>query len=210
MAGKIRRDPKRDPSWKEMQASCVIREGREEEFQAKLREVQSLYPDLSKQAGNTKAYELMGITKDVALKRWRRYSEEGADAETADEAYEAGHAREEAAAEFTLVLAGLPLKAERGEVLRWIESHPAMILARPANDDGLVELKPDDIRDAPCRSAVGQLQHWINKKDEFYREWMKRKPIPKAEEAVARQCEAMEELDPTLKDVIKMLDDLGC
>ena len=51
-----------------------------------------------------------------------------------------------------------------------------MVLVRPVNEDGLVELTVDDIRDAPSRAAVGQLQHWVNQKDKFYMEWMKRKP----------------------------------
>ena len=77
------------------------------------------------------------------------------------------------------------------------------------NNVGLVELTADDIRDAPCRSAVGQLQHWVNKKDEFYREWMKRKPIPKEDDGEVER-DLMEELDPTLPEIIKMLDNIGC
>lgn len=104
---------------------------------------------------------------------------------------------------------GLPLDADKNEVLSWIENHPAMILDRELNAEGRVELEVSDLVGAPSRSAVGQLQHWVNRKEEFYREWLRRKPIPKEDEEDTER-EAMEELDPSLGDVVKMLDDIGC
>lgn len=120
--------------------------------------------------------------------------------------------RQRAQQEFERVFRGLPRESDRLTVLRWIENHPAMVLSRPVNEDGLVELTVQDIDMAPSRSAVGQLQHWVNNKEKFYLELMKRKPADDAdpEDGEGSEEGGVAEHDPTLPDVIKMLDEIGC
>ena len=180
-----------EPSYLEMQRSCVVRLNLSDEWSVRISEYRERYPGISEGQLEQRVFNSFGITKQAALRRWRT--------DGSSNAIE----REE---EFARVFDGLPLEADKTDVLSWIENHPAMSLSRPVPATGRVELVAEDIRNAPCRSAVGQLQHWVNKKDEFYREWIKRKPKEKEEE----DREAIEQKDPTLKDVMKMLGDIGC
>jgi hypothetical protein len=233
---KLKRDPEKEPGYLRMKKALVIREGREEEFAMQYQALSVSDPDWSIQKRQHRAYELMGITNELALQRWRdvAVASEGNEAERrtelailADEARREEQKREdiekeEAARleaerqrtqrEFERAFRGLPLEADRQTVLRWIENHPAMVLGRPVNEDGLVELTVADIEDAPSRSAVGQLQHWVNNKEKFYIELMKRKPSDdaEAEDGEETEEEGLARHDPTLADVMKMLDEIGC
>ena len=46
-----------------------------------------------------------------------------------------------------------------------------MVIRKPV-DGRPIEISVDDIVDAPSKSAVGQLKHWVNRKDEFYKSLM--------------------------------------
>ena len=73
--------------------------------------------------------------------------------------------------EFQKVFSSLPSNAQRQVEFRWIENHPAMVIRKPV-DGRPIEISVDDIVDAPSKSAVGQLKHWVNRKDEFYKSLM--------------------------------------
>lgn len=206
------RDPETEPGYREMQKNCVAREGREEEYEDTLHEVGLHHPEWSRSKRIHETYQLMGLTHGVALQRHRDMMavSDGDEAEVREEKVQEELSVEERRREFESVFQDLPLEADRLSVLAWIENHPAMILPRPANEDGLVTLTAEDISDAPSRSAVGELQHWVNQKDKFYSELMKRKPKELEEESEGLTVDDLETHDPTLKDVKKMLDSIGC
>ena len=73
--------------------------------------------------------------------------------------------------EFQKVFSSFPSNAQRQVEFRWIENPPAMVIRKPV-DGRPIEISVDDIVDAPSKSAVGQLKHWVNRKDEFYKSLM--------------------------------------
>lgn len=208
------RDPETEPSYVVMKKQAVKREGREEEFAGIYQELSVEHPDWSVMKRKNEAWDLMGLTSVVALERHRDFMREAeaAEAEVREEAVQEELSREEREAAFSEAFVKLPLNADRATVLEWIENHPAMVLPRRANEDGLIELTVADISDAPSRSAVGELQHWVNQKDAFYKELLKRKPAEVAGdgEEDGPTADELEDHDPTLKDVEKMLEDIGC
>jgi len=216
--GVLKRDPATEPGYAEMKKNCVEREGREEEFEGFRHDESLRRPDLAPSRWKNRAYERMGLTNSIALERHRDYMARsngaeaerlGVVAERREEVHRAELCVRDIQREFEAAFRGLPFEADRLTVLAWIESHPAMILSRPVSVDGLVELTVEDILDAPSRSAVGELQPWMNKKDDFYKEMLKRKPVLDDDDDGPTEDE-IELRDPTLKDVKKMLDSIGC
>jgi len=115
--------------------------------------------------------------------------------------------RRVAQTEYERVFLGLSV-VEKDPVgaLRWVESHPAMVLR-----DDEYELLASDIEDAPSRAAVGLLQHWMRDKKGFYREWvqkaLKSKPVVSGSESpVEVEEEDSVEEEPLERD--KMRDEI--
>lgn len=73
--------------------------------------------------------------------------------------------------EFERCFSRLPSNAARTVEFKWIENHPAMVIRKSVGGDP-IEICLEDIEDAPSKSAVGQLKHWVNRKDEFYKNLM--------------------------------------
>ena len=203
--------PETEPGYREMQKNCVTREGREGEYADTLHEVKILHPDWVASKWVHETYGMMGLTHRIALERHRDFQavSKEAEVEVREEQHQTEVSVEERRREFEEAFRGLPLETDRVSVMSWIENHPAMILSRPVNGDGLVELTVEDISDAPSRSAVGELQHWVNQKDKFYAEMLKRKSAVE-EETEGPTEDDLEFHDPTLKDVKKLLDSIGC
>ena len=65
----------------------------------------------------------------------------------------------------------LPANCPVVELLRWIAAHPAMTRRKKGQD---VILKVEDIEDAPSRGAVNQLQSFVNRPDDFFRQILNR------------------------------------
>lgn len=85
-------------------------------------------------------------------------------------------------------LAKIPQSSTAAKELAWIRAHPAM--SRGARMGTSVIITADDVLSpphgkAPSQSAVNQLQHWVNKPDEFFKQLMQveRKQISEASES---------------------------
>ena len=197
-----------EPSLYSMRRGIVEREGLKGQFDKLVRDLRISHPDTGTLQLRNMAYESLGLDDQVTIQKYRDWVAWCAESEAAV----AGElAAESARVErdlrgFEEVLGGLPLDADRGEVLVWLENHPAMIMSREAGVGGLIELTSADIADAPSRSAGGELRHWVNRKDDFYKEMLKRKAV--AEKGFAKEEELRELADPTLAEVEQMLNSL--
>jgi hypothetical protein len=65
----------------------------------------------------------------------------------------------------------LPANCPVVELLGWIAAHPAMTRRKKGRD---VILRVEDIEDAPSRGAVNQLQSFVNRPDDFFRQILNR------------------------------------
>ncbi|MEO1615050.1 MAG: hypothetical protein AAFV88_04320 [Planctomycetota bacterium] len=112
--------------------------------------------------------------------------------------------------EFEFVFEELPTEASAGDVMSWIENHAAMNL----REEGY-ELVADDIRDAPSRAAVGNLRHWLDHKQEFYKSWMQRAKAGGGfsgggSSDVHEDEEVSEEVsDPGIAEISKMMGEMA-
>ena len=96
----------------------------------------------------------------------------------------------------------LPEEAEPEDELRWVRNHPAMMRAKLGED--ATNLMPKEIKDAPSRSAVIQLQHWMENPDKFYNALLSRQA--KTIESNQRPDEdEPEDLYPEIKDIDELL-----
>lgn len=87
-------------------------------------------------------------------------------------------------------LVDIPQSSTAARELAWIRAHPAM--SRGARQGSTVILTAEDVLSpphgkAPSQSAVNQLQHWVNKPDEFFKQLMQveRKQISESSESEA-------------------------
>lgn len=69
---------------------------------------------------------------------------------------------------FEQAVAALKENAADQVELDWIRAHPAMARAARDPDKKHVTISVDDIQNAPSRSAVWALQHWVNHTTKFY------------------------------------------
>jgi len=79
-----------------------------------------------------------------------------------------------AAHNFVSACAGLPDEAPVPIEIKWIRAHPAMSRRDRDPDASAILVTPDDILTpphgpAPSKSAVAQLQHWVNDPREFFK-----------------------------------------
>jgi hypothetical protein len=79
-----------------------------------------------------------------------------------------------AANSFVAACAGLPDEAPVPIEIKWIRAHPAMSRRDRDPGDSAILVTPDDILNpphgpAPSKSAVAQLQHWVNDPREFFK-----------------------------------------
>ena len=199
------RNPEKEPSWKLLYDDHISFTGRKAGYDDLYRQSELDHPGVDPRSHRKAIWKQMGLTDEIVLRSWRERQQNQREEEAIQE-----QKQKSLQQEFEAVFRELPCDADRSTVLAWIENHPAMVLPRRVNEDGVVELTADDIRDAPCRAAVGQLQHWVNQKDKFYADMLKRKPAEVARDGDGPSEDDLERYDPTLKDVKKMLDDIGC
>lgn len=107
--------------------------------------------------------------------------------------------------EFERCFSLLPSNAPRAVEFKWIENHPAMVIRKPV-DGKPIEICLEDIEDAPSKSAVGQLKHWVNEKDAFYKNLMsvagKKAGTKEGEEAAKEERDRQ---DDSIDDIKEML-----
>lgn len=215
---KLRRDPETEPSYRRMTMQEIQREGRLDEYHDWRRRVLAEEPEWSGQKVQTEAFRRMGLGDSSERVRKYREFHEMLDKEGEAEAEDLAIAEAERLAllgEFERVFRSLPLEADFSEVERWIKSHPAMNIPRVVGEDGTIEITAEDIRDAPSRSAVGQLTHWVNKKDEFYKLLMTNagragKGSGKESTDTMSVEEIVADMDPSLGALETMLGEIGC
>ena len=199
------RNPETEPGWKALYDTYLSFLGRKAEYDDLYRQSELEYREIDPRTRRKAIWKQMGLTDEIVLSSWRERQQNQREEEAIEE-----QKQKLLQQEFEAVFKELPCDADRSTVLAWIENHPAMVLARSVNGDGLVELRVEDIRDAPSRSAVGELQHWVNQKDKFYADMLKRKPAEAIDDSDGPSVDDLELHDPTLKDVKKMLDEIGC
>ena len=107
--------------------------------------------------------------------------------------------------EFERCFSKLPSNAARTVEFKWIENHPAMVIRKSVGGNP-IEICLEDILDAPSKSAVGQLKHWVNRKDEFYKNLMvaagKKAGTKEGEEAAKAEKDRQ---DDSIDDIKEML-----
>ena len=160
-----------EPTIFRMKNEAVRREGRQAEFEVYVKEYSQKYPEKGTMAVKNMAFDAMGLDSQTAIQRhrdWVSLCKERVADETDRRLSEEEQLKQDAD-EFEQVFLCLPTEATREEVIAWIENHPAMILNREPGEDGMIRLTSKDISEAPSRSAASQLQHWVNRKEEFYR-----------------------------------------
>ena len=112
---------------------------------------------------------------------------------------------------FEKVLADLPPTASPASEMDWIKSHPAMSRKdRSRNTTDKVLVTPEDISaspNGPCpsRTAAQQLQHWVNRPEQFYKDVLSETKKAKARDD---EAEAKERTSKTNKEINSMLDTL--
>lgn len=110
---------------------------------------------------------------------------------------------------FEKALSDLPPSANASDEMNWIKSHPAMSRKdRSRNATDRVLVTPDDIASSPngpcpSRAAAQQLQHWVNRPEQFYKD-----VLSETKKAKARNDEAEEKerTSKTNKEINSMLD----
>mgnify|MGYP003134017881 FL=1 len=107
--------------------------------------------------------------------------------------------------DFERCFSQLPSNAPRAVEFKWIENHPAMVIRKPI-DGKPIEICLEDIEDAPSKSAVGQLKHWVNEKDAFYKNLMsvagKKAGTKEGDEAAKAERDRQ---DDSIDDIKEML-----
>jgi hypothetical protein len=144
---------------------------------------------------------------------WRRMSEafppiedEPVDVEVAGQADVVGDVvanTVDAATAFEDALSRLPPTAQYNVEIDWIRAHPAM-MRQSRSKLSYVTITPQDIADAPSRSAVFALSHWANNPKEFFK--MVLSEQKKAPEVSARDIEREE--DPSLEEAERLLNQI--
>jgi hypothetical protein len=210
-AGKIVRDPSTEPTIWQMQEMELKRTGRWKEYNANCREVMEA-TGKTKNEIKKQVLERMGLgDHPQVVSRYREHLVEleakarEAEQLRAMEAERVVHRENE----FEEAFSRLPLDAAQTAITKWIENHRAMAL-REANDGEVVELTVADIEGAPSRSAVGQLRHWVNKKDEFYKNLLVAKKAGAAGSDGGQENVSVVLHDPTIAEIEAMLEAYGC
>lgn len=209
--GKIVRDPSTEPTVWQMQEMELKRTGRLREYNEQCRA-------MMQETGKTKneikkvVLERMGLgDHPQVISRYREHLVE-LELKTYEEARLRELEQERLAnreTEFEKVFFELPLDAPQSSITKWIENHRAMAL-REASEGEIVELTVKDLEGAPSRSAVGQLRHWVNKKDEFYKNLLLAKKTGTAGSDGGVESRETVLHDPTIGEIEAMLESLGC
>lgn len=207
---KIIRDPATEPSIREMQDMYLKRKGRMREFNENSRREME-------RTGKTKAQvrqkilEQMGLSdREELISEYREnlttVQQKVKEEEAIRELVKERNARRQS--EYERAFSELPSDAAPAVILKWIENHPAMAL-REVPDSGFIELTVEDLENAPSRSAVGQLRHWVNRKDEFYKAMIgaSKKAVGSGDDG---DGSGASQVDPTVEEIEKMLDAYGC
>ncbi|MEM6363288.1 MAG: hypothetical protein AAF745_02595 [Planctomycetota bacterium] len=214
-AVRLERDTENEPTYNVMRREEIKRDGRVEEFNRIKRVMLEEFPGLTPHQIHKKVFERMGLGDNLGvLRRYREHLNRMNDRLEEEKALDEMKRSEELAIrdEFERVFCGLPDHASRQVEWKWIENHPAMVLHRDADEDGMIQLTVRDIEDAPSRSAVGQLRHWVNKKDEFYKSLMSavgKKSSGKDGNGLSGAVGGGSVTDPGLVEVEAMLDQIG-
>lgn len=112
---------------------------------------------------------------------------------------------------FEKALAALPSSATPADEMNWIKSHPAMSRKdRSRNNNDKVLVTPEDISNAPngpcpSRAAAQQLQHWVNRPEQFYKDVLSETKKAKARDD---EAEAKERTAKSNLEINDMLDTL--
>lgn len=172
---KLRRDKETEPPITRMFLERMERDGRGPEFRALRRK--KLSEGIPASAAYWQAMEEMGYEGHSQEVKYYRLHKKNLHVHSAEQdLYEqlAKDRKDTIVDDFEQALMLLPVSAPRVEVLEWIEAHPAMM--RQDRQGGLepILITADDILRAPhgrapSRAAACQLQHWVNRPNEFFK-----------------------------------------
>lgn len=99
----------------------------------------------------------------------------------------------------------LPDSAQAGAELAWIRNHPAMGRKDRIGTDDPVILSREDIKDAPSKASVTQLQHWVNDPASFQKqvlsEQKKKTSSAEGRTGIGKEIPQIEEIDMFLKSI---------